>query len=84
MSATNTSTISAVQQLFELVKQLPQKEKQQLTDLLLEEHDSIEIPEAQKQFVRSSILQHKKHPELLLTEEKAWSMIDQNQPNESL
>jgi hypothetical protein len=84
MSATNISSPIKLRQLFELVKQLPQKEKQQLTDLLLDEPDSIDIPDSQKQFVISSIQKHKKHPELLIPEAKAWNMIEQKQPDETI
>ena len=73
-----------VQELLEQAKQLPQAEKQQLTDLLLEEPDSIYIPDAQKQFVRNSIQQHHNQPDLLIPEEKAWNIIEQNLPNESI
>lgn len=84
MSATNIPPYTTVEQLFEQAKQLPQAEQQQLIDLLLEEPDSIYIPDAQKQFVRNSIQQHHKHPELLIPEEKAWNIIEQNLPNESI
>jgi hypothetical protein len=84
MSATNISLPLQLRQLFELVKQLPQKEKQQLTDLLLDEPDSIDIPETQKEFVRKSIDKHKKHPELLIPEEKAWAMIEEKKTNEKI
>ncbi len=64
-------------QLLELVKTLPKKEKQQLTDLLLNDEQAFDVPEAQKQFVRNSIKKHKAHPELLIDEKEAWKIIDE-------
>ncbi len=64
-------------QLVELIKNLPKKEKQQLADLLLNDNQAIDVPEAQKAFVRSSIKKHKKNPELLINEKQAWKLIDE-------
>ncbi len=59
-------------QLFELVKQLPAKEKQQLIDLLKQEQEeNIPIPEEHKKLVRQRIKHYKKHPEELVDWETA-------------
>lgn len=66
-----------LQQLFELAKQLPKKEKVQLINLLKEEKgQAMNIPEEHKQFVRNSIKKYKKNPNLLIKEEEAWKMIN--------
>jgi hypothetical protein len=62
-------------QLIDLVKKLPKKEKQKLMDVL-QEDVPIVIPEWQKQFVRKSIKKYKAHPELLIPEKEAWKIID--------
>lgn len=64
-------------QLVELVKTLPKKEKQQLADLLLNDEQAFDVPEAQKQFVRNSIKKYKTHPELLIDEKDAWKIINE-------
>jgi hypothetical protein len=54
-------------QLFELVKQLPAEEKQQLIALLKQEQEEhIPIPEQHKKLVRRRIKHYKKHPEELV------------------
>ena len=61
--------------LIDLVKKLPKKEKIKLMDVLQEEIP-VTIPEWQKQFVRKSIKKYKAHPELLISEKDAWKIID--------
>lgn len=59
-------------QLFELVRQLPTKEKQQLLGLLQQEReDSMPIPEEHKRLVRQRIKHYTKHPEELIDWETA-------------
>ncbi len=66
-----------LQQLFELAKQLPKKEKVQLINLLKEQKEqATHIPEEHTQFVRNSIKKYKKNPNLLIKEEQAWKMIN--------
>lgn len=61
--------------LIDLVKKLPKKEKVKLMDVLQEEIP-VTTPEWQKQFVRKSIKKYKAHPELLISEKDAWKIID--------
>jgi hypothetical protein len=61
-------------QLVDLVKTLPKKEKQKLMDVLQEEIPAV-IPEWQKQEVRKRIKKYEKHPELLIDEKTALKMI---------
>ncbi len=61
-------------QLVDLVKTLPKKEKQKLMDIL-EEDIPVVIPEWQKQEVRKRIKKYEKHPELLIDEKTALKMI---------
>jgi hypothetical protein len=63
-----------VQQLVELVRQLPKKQKQQLVNLLLEK--DITISEQQKQLVRSRIKKYKARPDKLVPEAEAWDKIN--------
>lgn len=63
-----------VQQLVDLVMQLPKKQKQQLVDLLLEK--DITISEQQKQLVRSRIKKYKARPDKLISEDEAWDKIN--------
>jgi putative addiction module component len=63
-------------QLVDLVKALPKKEKQQLIDVL-EQDQPASIPEWQKQEVRKRIKKYNKHPELLVDEKQALKMIKQ-------
>jgi hypothetical protein len=54
-------------QIFELVKQLPNKEKQQLLGLLHQEReDNVIIPEEHKKLVRQRIKKYTQHPEELI------------------
>lgn len=62
-------------ELVDLVKKLPKKEKIKLMDVLKEEIPAT-IPESQKQFVRKSIKKYNAHPELLISEKDAWKIID--------
>lgn len=80
MATTNIYLPLNFTQLFELAKQLPKKQRQQLADMLLKEKEdaTIEVSEAQKNFVRDSIKKHKAHPELLIPEKQAWKIIDAN------
>lgn len=63
-----------VQQLVDLVMQLPKKQKQQLVNLLLEK--DITISEQQKQLVRSRIKKYKTRPDKLVPEADAWNRIN--------
>ncbi|MEO6232930.1 MAG: hypothetical protein ABJB11_00045 [Ferruginibacter sp.] len=67
-------------QVIELVNQLPRQQKKKLANLLLnsDEDTVVNTPEAQKKFVSSSIKKYKKNPALLIPEEKAWKMIEDN------
>lgn len=62
-------------QLVELIKSLPQKEKQQLIDVLQQDEPAT-IPEWQKQEVRKRIKKYNKHPELLVDEKQALKIIN--------
>lgn len=76
----STSTIYLplnVQQLVDLLKQLPKKQKQQLVNLLLEEDGT--ISEQQKQLVRSRIKKYKSMPDKLIKEKDAWNSVHPNQ-----
>jgi hypothetical protein len=42
----------------------------------VEDEPEINIPEAQKQFVRDSIKKYKVNPELLINEVEAWKIIN--------
>lgn len=54
-------------QLFELVRQLPTKEKKQLLGLLQQEREnSMPISEEHKKIVRQRIKKYTQHPEQLL------------------
>ncbi|MEQ1675818.1 MAG: hypothetical protein ABL876_03885 [Chitinophagaceae bacterium] len=61
--------------LIDLVKKLPKKDKVKLM-YVLQEEIPVTIPEWQKQFVRKSIKKYKAHPELLISEKDAWKIID--------
>jgi hypothetical protein len=63
-------------QLVDLIKTLPKKEKQQLMDVL-QQDDPVDIPEWQKQEVNKRIKKYNKHPELLIDEKKALKMINE-------
>jgi hypothetical protein len=63
-------------QIFELVKQLPGKEKQQLLGLLQEEQEkNIPIPEEHKKIVRQRIKKYAKNPDALIDWDQAQKMI---------
>ncbi|MBX2923122.1 MAG: addiction module protein [Chitinophagaceae bacterium] len=62
-------------QLVDLIKALPKKEKQQLIEVL-EQDESLIIPEWQKQEVRKRIKKYNKYPELLIDEKKALQIIN--------
>jgi hypothetical protein len=61
-------------QLIDLVKKLPKKEKQKLMNVLQDDVPDI-IPEWQKQEVRKRIKKYEKHPELLVDEKAVLKMI---------
>lgn len=61
-------------QLVDLIKALPKKEKQQLIDVL-EQNNPDTIPEWQKQEVRKRIKKYNKHPELLIDEKQVRSIV---------
>jgi hypothetical protein len=61
-------------QLVDLVKKLPKKEKQKLM-VVLEENGPDIIPEWQKQQVRKRIKKYEKNPELMIDEKTALKMI---------
>jgi hypothetical protein len=63
-----------LQQLVDLLMQLPRKQKEQLIDLLLEK--DITISEEQKQIVRSRIKKYKARPDKLVPEADAWDQIN--------
>jgi hypothetical protein len=63
-------------QLVDLVKSLPKKEKQQLIDVLEQDVPGA-IPEWQKQEVRKRVKKYNKHPELLIDEKQALKIINQ-------
>lgn len=63
-------------QLVDLIRALPKKEKQQLIELL-EKDEPENIPEWQKQEVRKRIKKYNKHTELLVDEKQALKMINQ-------
>jgi hypothetical protein len=63
-----------LQQIVDLVKQLPKKQKQQLVNLLLEE--DITISEEQKEIVRNRIKKYRARPAKLIPEVDAWKMIN--------
>lgn len=63
-------------QIFEMVKQLPSKEKQQLLGMLQQEQENnISIPEEHKKVVRQRVKKYAKNPEALLDWGKAQKMI---------
>ncbi len=83
MESVNTANIFLplnVNQIFDLVKQLPNIKKKELAKLLKDENIELSdtIPNAQKKFVKNSIKKYEKHPELLLSNHDAWELIDKN------
>lgn len=77
MADTNIYLPLNVQQIIDLVKQLPRKQKQQLVNLLLEE--DITIPEEQKQHVRNRIKKYQSNSDKLIPEQNAWKIINSRQ-----
>jgi hypothetical protein len=75
MPATNIYLPLQFNQLVDLIKSLPEKEKQQLYDLLQEEQ-IVTIPEWQKEEVNRRIKKYDKHPELLIEENEALKIIN--------
>ncbi|MBI2729428.1 MAG: hypothetical protein HYX40_01515 [Sphingobacteriales bacterium] len=63
-----------VQQLVDLIIQLPKKQKQQLVDLLAKE--DVTVSEKQKELVRNRIKKYKARPDKLIGEKEAWYMIN--------
>lgn len=63
-------------QLVELIKTLPKKEKQQLMNVL-QQDEPVTIPEWQKQEVRKRIKKYDKNPKLLIDEKEALKIINQ-------
>ena len=63
-------------QLVDIIKALPKKEKQQLI-YVLQQDEPESIPEWQKQEVRKRIKKYNKHPELLINEKQALKIINQ-------
>lgn len=83
MESVNTANIFLplnVNQIFDLVKQLPNIKKKELAKILKDENIELSdtIPNAQKKFVKNSIKKYEKHPELLLNNHDAWELIDKN------
>lgn len=63
-------------QIFELVKQLPNKEKQQLLGLLRKDQEkNMPIPEEHKKIVRQRVKKYAKNPDALIDWDKAQKMI---------
>jgi hypothetical protein len=73
-AATNIYLPLQFNQLVDLVKKLPKKEKEKLMDALQDDIPAT-IPEWQKQEVRKRIKKYDKHPELLIDEKAALKMI---------
>jgi len=63
-----------LQQLVNLVMQLPKKQKLELVNLLLEK--DISITDKQKELVRGRIKQYKSRPDKLIPEGEAWEKIN--------
>jgi len=77
MSTTNNIYLPLqFNQLVDLIKTLPKKEKQQLMEAL-QQDDPNNIPEWQKQEVRKRIKKYNKLPDLLVDEKQALKMIKQ-------
>ena len=75
-STTNIFLPLKFNQLVDLVKALPKKEKQQLFEVLEQDVPGT-IPEWQKQEVRKRVKKYNKHPELLIDEKQALKIINQ-------
>lgn len=63
------------QQLVDLIKSLPKKEKQQLL-IALEQDEPADIPAWQQEEVRKRIKKYNDHPELLIDENQALEIIN--------
>ncbi len=63
-----------VDQVADLIKRLPEKQKKQIVDLLLE--GDISVTEEQKQLVRNRIKKYKNRQDKLISERNAWKLID--------
>jgi hypothetical protein len=63
-----------VDQVADLIKRLPEKQKKQIVDLLLE--GNISFTEEQKQLVRNRIKKYKNRQDKLISERNAWKLID--------
>ncbi len=79
MPTTNAVYLSLdFDQLLGLARQLPDDEKRQLADLLMQEQEGVgTIPEDQKQLVLARIKKYDQYPELMIEEEQALAMINQ-------
>ena len=76
MAALNIYLPVQFNQLVDLIKSLPKKEKQQLIELL--EQDAPEtIPDWQKKEVQKRIKKYDQNPGLLIDEKQALKMINQ-------
>ena len=62
-------------QLVDLIKALPKKEKLQLIEAL-EQDETASIPEWQKEEVRKRIKKYEKYPELLVDEKQALKTVN--------
>lgn len=76
MPSTNMYLPLQFKQLVDLIKSLPEQEKQQLYDLLQEEQ-IVAIPDWQKEEVNRRIKKYDDHPELLIDENEALKIINE-------
>ena len=76
MTDTNIYLPLQFNQLVELIKTLPKKEKQQLMNVL-QQDEPVTILEWQKQEVRKRIKKYDKNPKLLIDEKEALKIINQ-------
>jgi hypothetical protein len=76
MPSTNIYLPLQFKQLVDLIKSLPEQEKQQLYDLLQEEQ-IVAIPDWQKEEVNRRIKKYDDHPELLIDENEALKIINE-------
>lgn len=74
MPSANIYLPLSLQQLIDVVMQLPKKQKQQLVELLMEQ--DISVSEEQKKLVRNRIKKYSNHPEKLINEQEAWNSIN--------
>lgn len=75
MPSTDIYLPLSIQQIAELIKQLPKNRKKQLVNLLLEEEDDAVLDE-HKEIVRKRIQKYKAQPHKLVDEEEAWKDIN--------